>query len=106
MTFEPKGDRILVRPDAAIEHATTTGIVIAPRDGKIIDSQNQFGRTGTVMAVGPGKKTKKGETLPVEVAVGDRVMWGEFMHPTARINGEVHFILSDKDITGVFENAA
>ena len=105
MTFAPTGDRILVRPDAAIEHATMSGIVIAPRDGRIIDSQQQLGRTGVVVAVGPGKKTRKGGILPVEVDVGDRVMFGEFMHQQVRINGEEHYILTDKDITGVFDAA-
>jgi len=103
MTFEPTGDRILVKPDAAIEHATISGIVIAPRDGKIIDSQQQLGRTGVVVAVGPGKKTRKGEILPMEVSIGDHVAFGEFMFQRVKLNGEEHFLLQDKDITMVME---
>jgi len=101
--IRPLRDYIVVKPDEVIGNASTVGILIAPRDGKIIDSQSQFGRTGTVVAVGPGRRDKKGKIEPLPVIEGDRIMWGEFIHPTVDDNGDTYFVIRDMDITAVLE---
>ena len=101
--FRPFGNRVLVRPDAAIDHASNVGIVIAPRDGRIVESQEQFGRRGTVVSVGPGKLTKKGAMLPMTVQPGDIVYFGEFQNTEIDLEGEKHFVISEMDITAVEE---
>jgi chaperonin GroES len=103
--FRPFADRILVKPDAAIEHASTVGLVVAARDGKIVESQQQFGRRGTVVAVGPGKRTKKGITMPPTVKPGDIVYFGEFVNTELDLPEGKHFVIQEADITGV-EDAA
>jgi chaperonin GroES len=101
MSFRPLADRILVKPDEAIEHASTVGIVVAPRDGKIVESQTQFGRRGKVIAAGPGKRDKKGNTHPLTVKEGDVVYYGEFVNTELEIAGEIYNLIQEADITGI-----
>ena len=104
-SFIPKFDKVLVKPDAEIAHASQVGILIAPRDGKIIDSQTQFGRAGVVVAIGPGRKTRNGETIAPQIQVGDRVYYGEFINAELELDGQLYNVISEMDITGV-ENAS
>jgi len=101
MIFKPFADRILVKPDPALEHASQVGILVAPRDGKIVESQQQFGRRGTVVAVGPGKRGKRGNVLPNTVQVGDKVYWGEFISQEVDLPDGKHFVIQEADITAV-----
>jgi len=96
----PTGDRLLVRPDENIEHASDL-IVIAPRDGEIVESQRQFGRRGTVIATGPGKRLKDGSRAPMSTNVGDTVYFGEFINREYEENGERFFVISEADVTGI-----
>ena len=102
--FRPFRDRVLVRPDDAIVHASSV-IQVAARDGKIVDSQQQFGRRGTVVAVGPGKRDKKGNVHPLSIAPGDVVYFGEFINTEIDLPTGKHFVVQEADITGV-EDAA
>ena len=102
--FRPLRDRVLVRPDDAIVHASEL-IQIAVRDGKIVDSDKQFGRRGVVVAIGPGKRDRKGNVHPLTVQPGDIVYFGEFMNTEVDLPEGKHFVIQEADITGV-ENAA
>lgn len=91
-------DRIQVLPDPVRDDVSSAGIVIAASKG-IIDSQKQFGRKGTVIAVG--------EDIDAEqLQAGDRILWGEFTFPEYREDGVSYAILQDKDITAVLEAEA
>lgn len=103
-TFRPFADRVLVLPDDQISHASTL-IQIAARDGRIVNSQEQFGRRGTVIAIGPGKRDRKGTIHPLTVKPGDKVYFGEFQNAQFDLNGRKHFVIQEADITGV-EDAA
>lgn len=100
--FRPMADYVLVAPDKDLTAASAL-IVVKPRDGRIVDSEKQYGRTGTVLATGPGKRTKKGHIEPLPVIPGDRIVFGEFIWPTLDENGEICFVIRDKDITGVID---
>ena len=104
MSFRPLADRILVKPDDAINHASTVGIVVAPRDGKIVESQEQFGRRGTVIAVGPGKRDKRGYIKPTVLQPGDIVYWGEFINTHIDLPDGRYYVIQEADITGVETN--
>lgn len=105
--MQPRADRILVKPDEYLAHASEVGLVIPPRDGRIIDSQSQFGRTGTIVAVGPGKRDKNGHIHPLVCKTGDRVYWGEFQHPQYEDeDGTKYYVLQEADICGVIDHAA
>lgn len=89
-------DRIQVLPDPVRDDVTTAGILIAASKG-IVTSQEQFGRKGTVVAVG--------EDIDADqLRVGDRILWGEFSFPEYTENGTRYVVLQDKDITGVIED--
>lgn len=102
--FRPMWDRVLVKPDEALGHASAL-IAVAPRDGKIVESQQQFGRRGVVVAVGPGKRTKKHVTVPLVVKPGDIVYFGEFVNTEIDLPTGKHFVIQEADICGV-EDAA
>ena len=90
-------DRIQVLPDPVRDDVSTAGILIAASKG-IVDSQKQFGRKGTVVAVGAGID---GDQLKA----GDRILWGEFLFPEYRVDGrgDTYLIMQDADITAVLE---
>lgn len=86
-------DRIQVLPERVRDDVSSSGIVIAASKG-IIDSRVQFGRKGTVIAVGADIDT-------AQLQPGDIVLWGEFTFPEYREDGSTYAILQDKDLTGV-----
>ena len=97
--LRPLADRIVV--ELQQEHATQSGVVFpaAKFDGHI-ESQRQYGHRGTVLAVGPGKTTKKGVKLPMSTKPGDVVRFGEFMF--SQILGTKHLVMiQEADITCV-----
>ena len=100
MSFRPKFDRVLVKPDEAMTHASEL-IQIATRDGRIVDSQDQFGRRGVVIAVGEGKRDRKGKVHPLTVEPGDIVYFGEFINTEIDLPEGKHFVIQEADITGV-----
>ncbi len=78
--IRPLRDYIAVRVES--EHETPAGIVV-PAATRMVDSRKQYGHRGTVVAVGPGKRTKRGALLPMELQPGDVVRFGEFPFQTA-----------------------
>lgn len=89
-------DRIQVLPDPVRDDVSAAGIVIAASKG-IVDSQAQFGRKGTVVAVG--------EDIDADqLKAGDRILWGEFVFSEYREDGVTYAILQDKDVTAVLED--
>lgn len=108
MSLQPLRDYLLVMPDPLNEHASTSGIIIQQRKD-MHDSQAQLGRTGTVIAVGTGKKwrTKQRGNLRYtyadhqtpQIQPGDRVLFGEFTWPE---HGDC-LILQEADIAGIIE---
>lgn len=86
-------DRIQVLPDRVRDDVSSAGIVIAASKG-IVDSQKQFGRKGTVVAIGADID---GDQLPV----GTQILWGEFLFPEFHEDGVTYLVLQDKDVTAV-----
>ena len=97
--FKPLRDYVLVKPDPAMSLSLDSGLIIPQHNNKsIIDSDRQYGRTGTIIAIGQGKRTKKGVLVPMEIKVGDRVMWGEFIFPEIELDGQIHTVLQEADL--------
>lgn len=92
MNTQPLRNFLLVEQDAEREDVSPAGIVIAATKG-IVESQRQLGRRGTVVAIGP----------ECVVAIGDRILYGEFAHREVRENGKTYIALQDADIVGVIE---
>lgn len=102
MTFRPLRDQILVKPDE-LQTMTGSGLIIKAREG-IHESQSQLGRTGTVIAAGPGKRNAKDRLIPVQVKPGDRIAFGEFQYPEYHEDNTRYLILQDADVAMVFES--
>ncbi len=71
VSFQPLGDRVVIEPSEDEEQMTSGGIYIP-------DTAKEKPQTGTVVAVGPGKLTDEGARLPMDVAVGDTVVYSKY----------------------------
>ncbi|HXW86594.1 MAG TPA: co-chaperone GroES [Candidatus Bathyarchaeia archaeon] len=88
-TFQPKGDRILIKRLES-EEKTASGIIIP-------DSAKEKAQLGTVIAVGPGKKDKDGTTIPVDVKIKDTIYFGKYAGTEV---GDDHLIIREDEILG------
>ncbi|MGY0790266.1 co-chaperone GroES [Azospirillum argentinense] len=96
--FRPLHDRVLLKRVAA-EEKTPGGIIIP-------DTAKEKPDEGEVLAVGPGPRDEAGRVQPLDVKVGDRVLFGKWSGTEVRISGEDRLILKESDILGVIERGA
>ena len=97
MTFRPLRDRVLVRR-VEQEEKTSGGIIIP-------DTAKEKPMEGEVIAIGPGGRDETGKLIPIDVKVGDRVLFGKWSGTEVRIDGEELLIMKESDIMGVIEEA-
>ena len=97
MKFRPLHDRVLLKPLEA-EEKTAGGIIIP-------DTAKEKPMQGEVVAVGPGARNEKGEIVPLEVKVGDRVLFGKWSGTEVKIGGDELLIVKESDIMGIIEGA-
>lgn len=95
MTFRPLHDRVLVR--RSDEEQKSAGGIIIP------DTAKEKPMQGEVIAVGPGARDEKGATIPLDVEIGDIVLFGKYAGTEVKIDGEDLVILRESDIMGVVE---
>lgn len=101
--IRPLRDRIAVQPDRYVDSAA--GLLVRTREG-LTESRLQLGRTGTVLAVGPGKVDRRGQMRPLNLSPGDRVAFGEFNYPRLNEYGSVPvLLLQEADVIGVIEDS-
>jgi chaperonin GroES len=98
MAFRPLHDRVLVRRVAA-EEKTAGGIIIP-------DSAKEKPQEGEVVAVGTGARAENGTITPLEVAVGDRILFGKWSGTEVKLGGEDLLIMKESDILGIVSSAA
>ena len=98
MTFRPLHDRILVRRIEA-EEKTTGGIIIP-------DTAKEKPQEGEVLAAGPGARDDNGQLQPLDVKVGDRILFGKWSGTEIRLNDEDLLIMKEFDVMGVIEAKA
>ncbi len=96
MKIRPLQDRVVVRRTE--EETTTAGGIVLP--GSATEKPAQ----GEVLSVGPGKRLEKGDTQPVDVNVGDTVVFGKYSSNTVKIDDEELLILNESEIFGVIES--
>ena len=93
MAFRPLGDRVLVK---RVEEATTTkGGIIIP------DTAKEKPQEGEVIAVGKGVRDEDGEFVALDVAVGDRILFGKWSGTEVKIDGDDLIIMKESDVLGV-----
>src|SRR6476646_10188450 len=95
VAIRPLEDRILVQANEA-ETTTASGIVIP-------DTAKEKPQEGTVLAVGPGRFDDKGTRIPVDVQVGDTVVYSKYGGTEVKYSGEEYLVLSARDVLAVIE---
>jgi chaperonin GroES len=98
MAFRPLGDRVLVR--RVEEEQKTKGGIIIP------DSAKEKPQEGEVLAVGPGARDDSGKLQPLDVAVGDRILFGKWSGTEIKLDGEDLLIMKESDVLGVLDATA
>jgi len=95
MNIKPLGDRVLVRP--VEESEQVRGGIIIP------DTAKEKPQQGEVKATGPGKRGDDGTISPMNVTVGQIVLYGKYAGTEVKIEGEDYLIMSESDIYGIVE---
>ena len=95
MNFRPLHDRLVVRRLDADEK--TSGGIIIP------DTAQEKPQEGEVVAVGPGARDERGQRIPLDVAAGDRVLFGKWSGTEVKIDGKDYVIIKQDDVMGVLE---
>ena len=93
MAFRPLHDRVLVRRLEQDER--TKGGIIIP------DTAKEKPQEGEVVAAGPGARNDKGEIAPLDVKVGDRILFGKWSGTEVKVDGEELLIMRESDILGI-----
>jgi chaperonin GroES len=95
MNIRPLHDRIIV--ERLEEETTTAAGIIIP------DTAKEKPQQGKIIAVGKGKVTEDGKVLPMDVKVGDRVLFGKYAGTDIKIEGKEYLMMREDDILGVVE---
>jgi chaperonin GroES len=93
VSIKPLEDRIVVRPVEA-EQVTASGLVIP-------DTAKEKPQEAEVIAVGPGRIDDKGNRVPLDVAVGDKVIFSKYGGTELKFGGQEYLILSARDVLAV-----
>ena len=93
MNFRPLHDRVVIR--RVEEEAKTKGGIIIP------DTAKEKPMEGEVMAVGPGARGEDGKIQPLDVKVGDRVLFGKWSGTEVKLDGDELIIMKEADIMGI-----
>ncbi len=97
MNLKPLDDRIVVKPNEA-ETQTASGLVIP-------DTAKEKPQQGTVLAVGPGKRSEQsGEIIPLGIEVGQTVLYSKYGGTEVTVAGDEVLVLNARDVLAVVEN--
>ncbi|MHB9037610.1 MAG: co-chaperone GroES [Armatimonadota bacterium] len=93
--LKPLGDRIIAKSLAA-EEVTAGGIVLP-------DSAKEKPQEAEVVAVGPGTQLESGKIAPMDVKVGDKIIYGKYAGTEVKVGGEEYVILRQEDVLAILE---
>ena len=93
MKFRPLHDRVLIKVLDS-EEKTSGGIIIP-------DTAKEKPQEGEVVAVGPGAKNDEGKITPMDVKIGDVVLFGKWSGTEVKIDGKEYSIMKESDIMGI-----
>lgn len=94
--LKPLGDRAVVKPEPS-EEKTQSGIVLP-------DTAKEKPQVGTVIAVGTGRILDNGQKVPLEIKIGDKVIYAKYGGTEIKIEGEEYIILQERDILAIKTN--
>jgi chaperonin GroES len=93
MKFRPLHDRVVIKRVEA--EAKSAGGIIIP------DTVKEKPQEGEVVAVGPGGRDESGKLIPIDLAAGDRVLFGKWSGNEVKIDGVDYLIMKESDVMGV-----
>jgi chaperonin GroES len=96
--FRPLHDRVLVR--RVKEEEKTRGGIIIP------ETAQEKPQEGEIIAVGPGGRDETGKITPLDVKVGDRILFGKWSGTEVKLDGEELLIMKESDVMGIIEGSA
>ena len=96
MNLKPLGDRVVLKP-VEKEEKTKSGIVLP-------DTAKEKPQEGIVEAVGPGRVLDSGEKVPMELKVGDRVLYAKYAGNEFKLDEVEYLVISEKDVLAVLAN--
>ena len=94
MKIKPLADRVVVKPVEQQEEVKQGSIIIP-------DTAKEKPQEGEIIAVGPGKVDDSGKKVPMEVKVGDKVLYGKYSGTEVTIDGDDYLIMRESDILAV-----
>ena len=95
MNIRPLQDRVVVRRTE--EETKSSGGIVIP--GSAAEKPSQ----GEVLAVGPGKKLEDGSVQPLDLTVGDKILFGQYAGSTVKLDDEELLIMNESEVFGVVE---
>ncbi|MGB2960072.1 MAG: co-chaperone GroES [Bacteroidota bacterium] len=93
MKLKPLGDRVVIQPSKAEEK--TKGGIFVP------DTAREKPVIGKVVAVGPGKMSDEGKKIPMQVKVGNKVLYGRYSGTEVTVEGKEYLIMKEEDIFAI-----
>ena len=93
MNLKPLGDRIVVEP-AEREERTPSGIILP-------ETAKEKPQEGTVVSVGPGRKDDDGDRIPMDVALGDKVLYAKYGGTEVKLDNKKYLILKESDVLAI-----
>jgi chaperonin GroES len=99
MDIRPLHDRIVVKRLDEQDEKTAGGLIIP-------DTAKEKPQQGEVVAVGNGKRTEDGKVLPMDVKVGDRILFGKYSGSDIKLNGTEYLIMREDEVLGVLSGKA
>ena len=95
ISLKPLGSRLVVEPIEQEE--VTSGGIVLPETAK------EKPQKGTVLAIGPGDRNDKGERIPMDVKVGDKVLYAKYAGTEVKYNGKKLLILRESDVLAILD---
>lgn len=97
MDIRPLYDRIVVKRSDESEQTTAGGLIIP-------DSAKEKPQRGEVVAVGNGKKTEEGKVIPLDVKVGDKILFGKYSGSDIKIGSDEFLIMREDEVLAIFNS--
>jgi chaperonin GroES len=98
MNIRPLYDRIVVKRLEENEDKTQGGIIIP-------DSAKEKPQEGEVVATGKGKRLEDGKVVPLDVQVGDRILFGKYSGSDIKLDGQEYMIMREDEVLGILNGA-
>ncbi|MGB7861503.1 MAG: co-chaperone GroES [Acidimicrobiia bacterium] len=94
MKLQPLGDRVVVKATDEAESRTASGLVIP-------DTAKEKPQIGEVIAVGPGPRDDDGDRIPMDVSVGDKILYSKFAGTEVKLDSDEYLVLSERDVLAI-----